>query len=76
MTGDIFFLKRWLDATLVNYRTASAVNMVRSFLAARPDYNEQLSMKILQAAELMFRAQAIVGGVSEAEDDQPSITGR
>lgn len=65
VTGDIFFPKRWLDATLTNYRSASAVNTVRSFLEAKPDYNAQLRMKILQAADMMFRAQVI----ASAEDE-------
>lgn len=60
MTGDIFFPKRWLDETLTNYRSESAVSTVRSFLDARPEYNAQLKMKILQAADMMFRAQAVV----------------
>lgn len=61
VTGDIFFPKRWLDVTFRNHRSASAVATVRSFLAARPDYNEQLKMKILQAADLMLRANTVVG---------------
>lgn len=59
VTGDIFFPKRWLDVTLGNYSSDSAVQTVRSFLADRPDYNEQLKMKILQAADGMFRANRI-----------------
>ena len=60
VTGDIFFPKRWLDATLRNYHTTSAVTTVRSFLEERPDYNAQLRMKILQAADMLFRASSIV----------------
>jgi aminopeptidase N len=59
VTGDIFFPKRWLDVTLGNYSSDSAVQTVRSFLADRPDYNEQLKMKILQAADGIFRANRI-----------------
>jgi aminopeptidase N len=59
VTGDIFFPKRWLDATLGNYRTGTAVNTVRTFLDERPDYNKQLRMKILQSADMMFRANTI-----------------
>ena len=61
VTGDIFFPKRWLDVTLGNYSSDSAVETVRTFLAERPDYNEQLRMKILQAADGMFRANRIKG---------------
>ena len=60
VTGDIFFPKRWLDATLSNYNSTSAVTTVRTFLEERPDYNAQLRMKILQAADMMFRANSIV----------------
>lgn len=65
VTGDIFFPKRWLDETLTNYRSASAVRTVRSFLESRPDYNAQLRMKILQAADTMFRANAIASAVAD-----------
>jgi aminopeptidase N len=64
VTGDVFFPKRWLDATLSNYRSASAVKTVRSFLEERPDYNEQLRMKILQSADMMFRAHAITSAAA------------
>ncbi|MDH3440178.1 MAG: M1 family aminopeptidase [Gammaproteobacteria bacterium] len=60
VTGDIFFPKRWLDATLGNYRSGTAVSTVRTFLEERPDYNEQLRMKILQSADMLFRAYELV----------------
>jgi aminopeptidase N len=60
-TGDIFFPKRWLDVTLRNYRSGTAVHTVRTFLDERPDYNGQLRMKILQSADTMFRASTIAG---------------
>lgn len=60
VTGDIFFPKRWLDTTLVNYNSTSAVTTVRTFLEKRPDYNAQLRMKILQAADHLFRANSII----------------
>jgi len=60
VTGDIFFPKRWLDATLSNHNSTSAVTTVRTFLEERPDYNAQLRMKILQAADMLFRANSIV----------------
>ena len=65
ITGDIFFPKRWLDETLGNYRSDNAVSTVRTFLDERPDYSEQLRMKILQSADMMFRANAILS------NDQP-----
>ena len=59
ITGDIFFPKRWLDVTLRNHSSDDAVATVRTFLDERPEYNKQLKMKILQAADMMFRANAI-----------------
>ena len=64
-TGDIFFPSRWLDATLANHRSSSAVATVNEFLAARPDYNPQLRAKILQAADPLFRANALTATGSE-----------
>jgi aminopeptidase N len=61
VTGDIFFPKRWLDVTLGNYRSGTAVNTVKTFLDERPDYNQQLRMKILQSADMMFRASNLAG---------------
>ena len=58
-TGDIFFPKRWLDETLGNHRSSSAVATVRAFLDERPDYNKQLRMKILQSAHMLFRANEL-----------------
>ena len=60
VTGDIFFPTRWLIATLQNHRSDAAVSTVREFLAQRPDYNAQLRMKILQAADMLFRTNAIL----------------
>ncbi|GAB5522403.1 MAG: M1 family aminopeptidase [Roseivirga sp.] len=56
-TGDIFFPKRWLDQTLGNHNSAAAARAVREFLEQRPDYNAQLKMKILQAADMLFRSE-------------------
>ena len=60
ITGDIFFPKRWLDETLTSYRSDSATDTVQSFLEERPDYNGQLRMKILQSADLMLLANALL----------------
>ena len=60
VTGDIFFPKNWLDATLINYNSSAATHTVSAFLQERPDYNEQLRMKILQSADMMTRANRII----------------
>jgi len=60
VTGDIFFPARWTAGNLGNYNTPEAALMIREFLAARPAYNYQLKLKILQAADMAFRAEAIL----------------
>jgi aminopeptidase N len=58
-TGDIFFPAGWLRNTFRNHHSDKAVLTVRDFLEARPDYNPQLRMKILQAADPLFRANRL-----------------
>jgi aminopeptidase N len=56
-TGDIFFPKRWMDATLGGYQSASAAATVRAFVDhLPPDYPERLRRVILSAADDLFRA--------------------
>ena len=56
-TGDIFFPKRWMDATLSGHRSASAAQMVRHFLTIVPrDYPDRLRRTILSSADDLFRA--------------------
>jgi aminopeptidase N len=55
-TGDIFFPKRWLDATLGGHSSSSAAAVVRDFLASQRRYPDRLRLKILQSADLLFRA--------------------
>ena len=54
-TGDIFFPKRWLVATLGGHRSKSAASIVEKFLADRPEYSARLKRKMLQAADLLLR---------------------
>ncbi len=60
VTGDIFFPTRWLQANFANHNSDKAVQTVEKFLQKRPDYNPQLRMKILQAADLPIRAHRIL----------------
>lgn len=55
-SGDIFFPGSWASATLGNHTSPEVAAIVRRFLAERPDYNPQLRLKILQAADPVFRA--------------------
>jgi len=58
-TGDIFFPAGWLRVSLANHHSDRAVAMIETFLAERPDYNPQLRMKILQAADPVLRANRL-----------------
>ena len=49
-TGDIFFPKRWVAATLQGHSSPEADAIVDSFLEEHPDYPPLLKDKILQAA--------------------------
>ncbi|MGH9309730.1 MAG: M1 family metallopeptidase [Vicinamibacterales bacterium] len=56
-TGDIFFPKRWMDATLSGHRSASAAHKVRSFVEKlSQDYPERLRRIVLSSADDLFRA--------------------
>ncbi|MDH4064704.1 MAG: aminopeptidase, partial [Acidobacteriota bacterium] len=60
-TGDIFFPKRWLDATLGGYNSPEVAGMVRAFLASLPpDYPERLKNITLQSADELFRAESVM----------------
>ncbi|WOJ92813.1 M1 family aminopeptidase [Congregibacter variabilis] len=59
ITGDIFFPSAWLNGALSAHTSLDAADTVRRFLKDRPNYNPQLEMKILQAADPLFRASAL-----------------
>jgi aminopeptidase N len=58
-TGDIFFPKGWLDATLSGHVSAEAAEEVRRFLSEHPAYPPRLKGKLLQSADLLFRRARI-----------------
>jgi len=58
-TGDIFFPKSWLDATLWGHSSGEAASTVRSFLEDHPRYPENLKNKILQSSDMLFRAVGV-----------------
>jgi aminopeptidase N len=56
-TGDIFFPKRWMDATLGGHQSLTAASTVRAFLDhLPPEYPERLRRIILSSADDLFRA--------------------
>jgi aminopeptidase N len=60
-TGDIFFPKRWLDATLGGHQTEDVAEMVRAFLKNLPaNYPDRLKNITLQSADELNRAAKVV----------------
>jgi aminopeptidase N len=57
-TGDIFFPKRWMDATLGGHRSKEAAATVRAYLAAHPELPQRLRWVVLSAADELFREAA------------------
>jgi aminopeptidase N len=56
-TGDIFFPKRWMDATLSGHRTPEAARIVRAFVDRLPtSYPDRLKRIVLSSADDLFRA--------------------
>ena len=64
-TGDIFFPAGWLDATLGGHNSPAAAAVVRRFLDGLDAYPPRLRAKILQSADLLFRASRIVEPAGE-----------
>jgi aminopeptidase N len=55
-TGDIFFPKRWMDATLSGHTSPAVARTVRSFVERLPaDYPDRLRRIILSSADDLFR---------------------
>lgn len=57
ITGDIFFPMSWLSATFWGHQSEEANTIVNDFLAANPDYHEDLKLKILQSTDFLRRNQ-------------------
>jgi aminopeptidase N len=59
-TGDIFFPKNWMDATLSGHSSPAAARTVRQFLATLPaSYPARLRMTIEASGDMLFRAAAV-----------------
>ncbi len=59
LTGDIFFPKSWLNATIGNYTSNDAYVTLEQFLSDNPNFPEALKNKLLQASDGVFRAKNI-----------------
>lgn len=56
-TGDIFFPRRWMDASLNGHRSVEAAAVVRTFLDKAPlTYPDRLRRIIQASADDLFRA--------------------
>jgi aminopeptidase N len=58
-TGDIFFPRRWLDATLGGHQSRAVAETVRAFLARRPDLPPRLRRIVLQVADELYLAAGV-----------------
>jgi len=54
-TGDIFFPYNWLNTSYSGLQSKEAGDITRQFLASRPDYPENLKLKILQTADFVLK---------------------
>jgi aminopeptidase N len=60
-TGDIFFPKRWTDATLSGYQAKVVADDVRGFIDLLPeDYPHRLRRMLLASADPLFRAARLL----------------
>ena len=55
-TGDIFFPKSWLDATLWGHSSPEAYQIVNNWIEKNPDLSPSLKLKLLQSADMLYRA--------------------
>ncbi|MFA9372040.1 MAG: M1 family metallopeptidase [Labilibaculum antarcticum] len=55
ITGDIFFPYNWLSTSYSGLQSKEAGDITRQFLAERPDYPENLKLKILQVSDYVLR---------------------
>ena len=55
ISGDIFFPGNWISTTLAGHSSAEAWQLVIRFLEERPNYPEDLKLKILQASDHLYR---------------------
>ena len=61
-TAGIFFPLDWLNATFAGHSSREAADTVRAFLSEHSDLAPRLRGKLLQAADPLFRAAAIIHG--------------
>lgn len=57
-TGDIFFPKAWLDATLWGYSSPEVYRIVTNWLAVNSKLNSSLRAKVLQSSDILRRSSS------------------
>ncbi|WP_321309042.1 M1 family aminopeptidase [Marinifilum fragile] len=55
VTGDIFFPYNWLSVSYSGLQSKEAGDITRKFLEERPDYPENLKLKILQTSDVVLK---------------------
>jgi aminopeptidase N len=58
-TGDIFFPKSWLDATLRGFNSGEAYDVVESWIKENPKVSVNLKNKVLQSADILKRSSGL-----------------
>lgn len=58
-TGNLFFPKAWLSASVGSYSSPFAYNVVETYLKENPKFSPILKRKLLQATDGLYRAQKI-----------------
>jgi aminopeptidase N len=58
-TGDIFFPKAWLDATLSGHSSPEAYEIVTTWMKNNPTLSPNLKMKLLQSADMLIRVNSL-----------------
>lgn len=57
LTGDIFFPAGWLNEMLAGHQSTKAAEVVRQFLKDHGTLSQNLKNKLLQSADMLFRAE-------------------
>ncbi|MAE82619.1 MAG: peptidase M1 [Flammeovirgaceae bacterium] len=60
LTGDIFFPKRWLVATIGQYHSQKAYEILNTFHKENPEYNQVLKNKLMQASDDLIRFNTVI----------------
>ena len=54
-TSDIFFPGRWMNALMENHKSKEAAQIIERFMAANPNYPDNLKNKVLSASWILMK---------------------